>query len=312
MDAPEKIHPEKDTTLCLIEAAGRRGWQTSCITQDSLFISNGVPGGTSREIDVELKEPEAVVRFGEQQNKALREFDVVLMRKDPPVDLEFIYSCHILSLAKRSGTTIVNDPDSLRLFNEKLLSLYFPDFVVPSLVSKNLEQIEAFIAKEKEAVVKPLNAMGGNSVFRLNTNDADAKAVIEKLSCKGSRSIMVQKLIPGWQKGDKRILIMGGRPVEQALMRVPPCGQFISNLAAGGQGQAAMLTARERLIADRAAPFLMQNGVLFAGIDVIGGCLTEINVTSPTGMREINRFFDLDLGMRFMELLEKEAGGRPC
>ena len=312
MDPPDVLHTEKDTTLCLIEAAQRDHWTTYYAAHNSLSTHHNTAGVRCRPIEVDLRKSggEAIRLVGEPCSKSLSEFDAVLMRQDPPINMEFIHNCHILSLAKRCGVFVVNDPDSLRLFNEKLLSLYFPEFVAPSLVSKNLNQIKQFMENEKDVVIKPLDAMGGHLIRRLHADDADAEAAVEQLSHQGSQSIMVQRVVDGWEKGDKRILIIGGQVVKQALLRVPPAGQFVSNLAAGGRGEASTLSAREQLICERIAPFLMRHGILLAGIDVINGCLTEINISSPTGMREINRFFDVDLGMQFMQSLKTEINKR--
>ena len=311
MDSPDAIHTEKDTTLCLLEAASRCGWSAYYVNKDSLSADYNMAWARCCQIDVDLKESgAAAIHLAESCDKPLSEFDAVLMRQDPPIDMEFIHNCQLLSLARQHGVLVVNDPDSLILLNEKLLSLRFPEFLAPSLVSKDLSQIKRFMEKEKDVVIKPLDAMGGQMVRRLRSSDADAKEAVEQLSHKGTRSIMTQKLIEGWEGGDKRVLIIGGRTVEQALLRVPPAGQFISNLAAGGRGEASVLSARERLICERVAPLLMERGILLAGIDIINGYLTEINISSPTGMREINRFFNLDLGMRFMDSLRAEVKKR--
>lgn len=313
MDPLDRIHRDKDTSLCLIEAAGRRHWQTDHIAHNSLSICDNTVWGESCEIGVtRTAGGQLTIDLGRPRHRALEEFDAILMRQDPPVDMEFIHNCRLLSLVKRSATIVINDPDSLCLLNEKILSLYFPDFIVPSIISKDLNKIKGFIDEHQEAVIKPLNAMGGHAIVRLRAADRQLHTAIDKLSDHGSRSIMVQKVIPQWQQGDKRILIMGGQAVDQALLRVPPPGQLIANLAAGGQGQATTLTARERLICSQLGPFLVGQGILLAGIDVINGYLTEINITSPTGMREINRFFNIDLGMQFMDLVEQAIEQSQC
>ncbi len=300
MDPIAQIHPAKDTTLGLLDAAQRKGWSLFYFEQGDLYLRDGAARGEGRGLDVSL-DPDDWFRLEEPRDMALAELDIVLMRKDPPLDLEFLYTCCVLEHALQAGTLVVNDPRAIRMANEKMFAQQFADLGPPTLVSRERRHIMDFLEEHGDAVIKPLDSMGGASVFRLKKDDQNADVIVETMTRDGRRSVMVQRLIAGYEKGDKRILLIDGEPVPFALTRVPPPGQLRANLAAGGRGEVSELDERDREICARLAPALADAGLLFVGLDVIAGCLTEINVSSPTCMREINTARDLDIGTQVMD-----------
>ena len=304
MDSIAQIRPQKDTTLGLIEAAQRKGWSLMYFEQDDLYLRDGDAHGEGRGLEVRL-DTNNWFRLGEPREVALADLDVILMRKDPPLDLEFMYSCCVLEHAMQAGTLVVNNPRSIRIANEKLFAQQFADLGPPTLVSRDQRRITRFLDEHGDAVIKPLDNMGGTSVFRLRKGDQNTDVTIETVTQNSHRTVMVQRLIKDYEKGDKRILVIDGKPVPFALTRIPPPGQLRANLAAGGHGEISELTDRDREICTRLAPTLSDMGLLFVGLDVIGGCLTEINVSSPTCMREINAACDLDIGMQLMDAIAR-------
>ena len=304
MDPIEHIHPKKDTTLGLLEAAQRGGWSLHYFEQDALYLKDGSARGRGHPLSVSL-DIRNWFRTDPPRDLALAELDVILMRKDPPLDLEFLYSCCILEHAMRAGTLVVNNPRAIRLANEKMFTQQFTDVAPPTLVSRNPNDIMRFLDEYADAVIKPLDGMRGESVFRLHQNDQNAAVIIETMTRNGRRTVMLQQLIVDYAKGDKRILLIDGEPVPFALNRVPPPGQLRANLAAGGRGEVCELNDRDREICARLAPTLSDMGLLFVGLDVIGGYLTEINVSSPTCMREINHARQLDIGMQLINMIDK-------
>ena len=304
MDPIARIQPRKDTTLGLLEAAQRRGWSLVYFEQGDLYLRDGAARGTGRGLTVRL-DTHDWFDLEKPRELALAELDVVLMRKDPPLNTEFFYTCALLEHAARAGALVVNDPTAIRTFNEKLFAQQFADLAPPTLVSRDRRRILQFLDEHGDAVIKPLDGMGGASVFRLRGGDQNTDVTIETLTHRGKRTVMVQRLIAGYEKGDKRILLIDGEPVPLALTRVPPPGQLRANLAAGGRGEVSELDDRDLGICARLAPTLSGAGLVFVGIDVIGGLLTEINVSSPTCMREINAASELDIGVRVMDAIER-------
>ncbi len=306
MDPIARIHPEKDTTLGLLEAAQRKGWSLFYFEQSGLYLRDGAARGEGRGLGVSLGGRDWF-RLGQPRDVALADLDVVLMRKDPPLNLEFLYTCGVLEHAARAGTLVVNDPRALRMHNEKTFVQQFADLAPPTLVSRDHRRILHFLDEHGDAVIKPLDGMGGASVFRLTAGGQNTDVIVETITLRGRRTVMVQRLIAGYEKGDKRILLIDGEPVPLALRRLPPPGQLRANLAAGGRGEVSELDERDREICARLAPALSAEGLLFVGIDVIGGLLTEINVSSPTCMREINAAGGLDVGAQVMDAIARRA-----
>ena len=294
MDPIADINVKKDTTLAMLLAAQRRGWELYYMEQSDLSLDQGLARATVRRLSVE-DNPESWFEVGSPQDIALSDLDVVLMRKDPPFDMDFIYSTYILEAAQREGTLVVNDPRSLRDCNEKLFATQFPQCCPPLIVAASAARLKAFHAEHGDVIFKPLDGMGGASIFRVKAGDPNLSVIIETLTDHGRQQIMAQKFLPEIVDGDKRILMVDGVPAEFGLARIPMSGETRGNLAAGGSGVAMPLTDRERWICSQVAPVLRDKGLLFVGLDVIGDYLTEINVTSPTCVRELDRAHQLDI-----------------
>ena len=309
MDPIESITVKKDTTLAMLLAAQRRGWTIHYMQQPDLYSAQGVSRASMTTLTVQ-DDPQNWFQYGESSDKALTELDVILMRKDPPFDLDYIYSTYLLEQAHREGTLVVNDPQSLRDCNEKMFATQFPQCCPPVLVSADAEKLKAFHKEHEDVIYKPLDGMGGTSIFRVQPGDANLSVIIETLTLQGQRQIMAQRYIPEIVDGDKRILMIDGEPVEYALARIPAIGENRGNLAAGGSGVAQPLSEKDRWICDQVAPFLKEKGLLFAGLDVIGDYLTEINVTSPTCIREIDAAYDLDIAGDLMAKIEEKLAAR--
>ncbi|TNF04205.1 MAG: glutathione synthase [Gammaproteobacteria bacterium] len=304
MDPIEKINPKKDTTLVLLLAAQQKGWQLMYMEQDQLAIENGEPTASMAPLEV-YDDTEHWFKLGDRRQASLASLDVIIMRKDPPFDSEYIYTTYILEAAEKLGTLVVNKPQSLRDCNEKVFATLFPECSPPLLVSRDAQQLKAFRKSHEDVVYKPLDGMGGTAVFRVRPDDPNLSVIIEMLTNHGSRTIMAQKFIPDISNGDKRILMVDGEPIPYCLARIPAEGELRGNLAAGGSGVVRPLSDRDRWIAAQIGPVLKEKGILFAGLDVIGDYLTEINITSPTCAREINREQDTDIGGRLMDAIAK-------
>lgn len=305
MDPIDSIKPYKDTSLALLLAAQRRGWTLQYLEQTDLFIRDGQACGRMRPLEVsdDLKQWH---RFrGEADARPLAELDCLLMRKDPPFDMNYITSTYVLELAQRQGVLVVNDPRSLRDCNEKLFTAWFPELCPPTLFSANESTLKAFHAEHGDVIFKPVDGMGGSGVFRVSADGQNLGAVIEQLSAGGERMIVAQRFLPGISDGDKRVLMVDGEAVPYCLARIPAKGETRGNLAAGGRGEARPLGEAEKRIAERVGPELRRRGLLFVGLDVIGEQLTEINVTSPTCAREIDAAFNTDIGALLMEAIER-------
>ena len=304
MEPVAGIKVVKDTTLGLLDAAQRRNWDIFCIESIDLYLRDGEGFAAGHDFTVSLTQSEWY-RKAERREVALTSFDAILMRKDPPMDTEYFNACRILSFAEDAGVLVVNAPASLQTANEKLLMQRFSDLGPPTLVSANTKQLRSFLNEQSGIVMKPLDSMGGDSVFVLRQGDENTAALIEKMTLRGRRMIMAQQLIPEYRSGDKRVLLVDGVPVPGALLRVPATGEFRAALVVGGIAKSAMLDDGDREICARLAPVLGNMGVLFAGLDIIGGRLTEVNITSPGGMREINSAFGMDIGSTLFEAIEK-------
>lgn len=309
MDPIADINVKKDTTLAMLLAAQRRGWELYYMEQSDLSLDQGLARATVRRLSVE-DNPESWFEVGSPQDIALSDLDVVLMRKDPPFDMDFIYSTYILEAAQREGTLVVNDPRSLRDCNEKLFATQFPQCCPPLIVAASAARLKAFHAEHGDVIFKPLDGMGGASIFRVKAGDPNLSVIIETLTDHGRQQIMAQKFLPEIVDGDKRILMVDGVPAEFGLARIPMSGETRGNLAAGGSGVAMPLTDRERWICSQVAPVLREKGLLFVGLDVIGDYLTEINVTSPTCVRELDRAHQLDIAGDLMEAIASKLTAR--
>ena len=309
MDPIADINVKKDTTLAMLLAAQRRGWELYYMEQSDLSLDQGLARATVRRLSVE-DNPESWFEVGSQQDIALSDLDVVLMRKDPPFDMDFIYSTYILEAAQREGTLVVNDPRSLRDCNEKLFATQFPQCCPPLIVAASAARLKAFHAEHGDVIFKPLDGMGGASIFRVKAGDPNLSVIIETLTDHGRQQIMAQKFLPEIVDGDKRILMVDGVPAEYGLARIPMSGETRGNLAAGGSGVAMPLTDRERWICSQVAPVLREKGLLFVGLDIIGDYLTEINVTSPTCVRELDRAHQLDIAGDLMEAIASKLAAR--
>ena len=309
MDPIESITVKKDTTLAMLLAAQRRGWEIHYMLQSDLYTLQGKCRSYMRELSVQ-DDPLDWFEYGDSHDRELAELDVILMRKDPPFDLDYIYTTYMLEQAQHEGTLIVNDPQSLRDCNEKMFATRFPHCCPPFLVAAAADKLRAFHRQHEDVIFKPLDGMGGTSIFRVKKDDANLSVIIETLTLGGHRQIMAQKYIPEISKGDKRILMIDGEPVPYALARVPARGESRGNLAAGGSGVVQELSERDRWICDQVSPILKEKGLLFVGLDVIGDYLTEINVTSPTCVREIDRDRDLDIAGDLMQCIEDKLSSR--
>ncbi|RUQ33536.1 MAG: glutathione synthase [Candidatus Competibacteraceae bacterium] len=304
MDPIAAITLKKDTTFAMLLAAQAHGWELHYFEQSDLYVRGGVAFGRSRQLHVKDDKSDWFT-FQGQQDLPLAQLDAILMRKDPPFDMEYIYTTYLLELAERDGALVVNRPRSLRDANEKLFALHFPQCCPPTLVSREATRFKSFLAEHGDIVVKPLDGMGGASVFRLRQDDPNLNVILETLTAHGQRLSMAQRYLPEVVTGDKRILLIDGEPVPYALARIPQAGETRANLAAGGRGEGVALSERDRWICTQVAPRLREMGLLFVGLDVIGDWLTEINVTSPTCARELDAQFGLDIGGDLMTAIEQ-------
>ncbi|MGB0204518.1 MAG: glutathione synthase [Neptuniibacter sp.] len=303
MDPIDGITYKKDSTLAMLWAAQQKGWEIWYMEQHHLFSRDGEAKAKMAPLEV-FMDPENWFKREEYQTRKLSDLDVILMRKDPPFDNEFIYTTYLLEQAEKDGSLIVNKPQSLRDFNEKLFATHFPQCCPPVLVSKNAELLREFHKEHGDVIFKPLDGMGGSQIYRIKEDGLNLGVIIETLTDHGQQTIMAQKYIPEIVDGDKRILIVDGEPVPYALARIPTGGETRGNLAAGGRGEGRELTERDYWICQQVAPTLKEQGLIFVGLDVIGDYLTEINVTSPTCIRELDNQFNLDIGMQLMDAIE--------
>ena len=309
MDPIADINYKKDTTLAMLWAAQARDWQLFYMEQKDLYLQDGEARASMSRLTV-FHDPDGWYNMKEAEDQPLADLDVILMRKDPPFDNEYIYSTYILEDAERKGSLIVNRCQGLRDSNEKVFATQFPECCPPLLVSRDKERLRTFHREHKDVIFKPLDGMGGSSIFRAKEGDPNVSVILETLTEHGQQTIMAQRYIPEIVDGDKRILMINGEVVPYCLARVPLAGELRGNLAAGGTGRAQPLSDRDRWIAEQVAPFLRERGILFAGLDVIGDYLTEINVTSPTCIREIDAGYDLDIAGDLMDCIAEELNQR--
>ena len=305
MDPIDSIKPAKDTTLAMMLAAQRRGWEVWYAEQSDLWLNDGVANGRLRPVRVK-DDLKAWFELGEPQTARLAQFDAILMRKDPPFDMEYIYTTYILERAELERALVVNRPQGLRDMNEKVFTAWFPQCCAPTLISRDMGDMHAFLKEHVRIVCKPLHGMGGKSIFVVDRGDKNANVIFETLTEYGERFAIVQRYIPDIvATGDSRVLVIDGEPVPYALARIPTETDNRGNLAAGAKGVGRALTDRDRWLVSQIGPTLRQRGMLFVGLDVIGDYVTEINVTSPTGVRELDKQFKTDISSLLMDAIEK-------
>ncbi|MBD8577709.1 glutathione synthase [Pseudomonas syringae] len=309
MDPIERISYKKDSSLAMLLAAQERGWSLFYMEQQDLYLDAGKARARMKPLTV-FADPARWFELDEEADTGLADLDVILMRKDPPFDMEFVYATYLLEQAERDGVLVVNKPQSLRDCNEKLFATQFPQCTPPTLVSRRADILRAFTEQQGDTILKPLDGMGGTSIFRHRAGDPNLSVILETLTLNGTQQIMAQGYLPAIKDGDKRILVIDGEPVPYCLARIPAAGETRGNLAAGGRGEARPLTERDRWIVAQVAPTLREKGLLFVGLDVIGEHLTEINVTSPTCIREIDNAFGTRIGSLLMDAIEKKLQAR--
>ena len=303
MDPINTIKVHKDSSFAMLLAAQARGWQLYYMEQADLYLQDGRAFASMRRLSVRDQNTDWY-EHSEAEKHPLSSLDVVLMRKDPPVDMEYLYTTHVLERAELEGVLVVNHPSSLRNCNEKLFTAWFPECCAPTVVSRDPGRLRAFLYEHRDIILKPLDAMGGASIFRVREDDPNISVILETLTELGQRTAMAQKFIPEISKGDKRILMVDGEPVPYALARIPAKGETRGNLAAGGRGEGVELSERDRWICAQTGPQLRERGLMFVGLDVIGDYLTEINVTSPTCIRELDQQYGLDIAGQLMECID--------
>jgi glutathione synthase len=305
MDPISTITIKKDSTFSILLEAQARGWDLWYMEQSDLFMRDGRSYARMRQLEVSDNQDDWF-KFSREQEASLDTLHTILMRKDPPFDMEYIYSTYLLDLAEQRGTLVINRPGSLRDANEKLFTAWFPQCCAPTLVSRSHARIVEFLQEQGDIILKPLDGMGGSSIFRITEGDLNSNVIIETLSANGSRQVMAQRFLPEISSGDRRIIMVDGEPIPYALARIPQKGELRGNLAAGGTGEGVPLSDRERWIAEEVGPELKRRGILLAGLDVIGEYLTEINITSPTCIRELDSQFDLNISAQLLDRIEEK------
>jgi len=309
MDPIGKIKIGKDTSFAMMLEAQRRGHRLHYVLPGGLSLDGA--RAMARMAAAEVRDdPADWFSLGPTVNRPLADMDVVLMRTDPPLDVDFLHDTHILTVAQDQGVLVVNDPRGLRDLNEKLAALMFPQCCPPTRVSRDAAELKAFVAEQGEAVLKPLDGMGGRSIFRVRHGDPNLNVIIETLTDNGRHLALAQRFLPEISAGDKRILLVDGQPVPYCLARIPQGDEFRGNLAAGGRGEGRALSDRDRWIAAQVGPELKRRGMLFVGLDVIGDWLTEVNVTSPTCVRELDAQFGLNIAGQLFDAIEARRAGR--
>jgi len=306
MDSIDRININKDTSFAMLLEAQARHWELFYMELDDLFLQDGVAYANVKQIQVK-RDATQWYQVINEQSIALDTLDSIIMRKEPPVDQEFIYATHILEQAEKQGVYIANKPQSLRDANEKLFTSWFPQCCAGTLVTSNAKQIRQFLEEHQDIILKPLDGMGGASIFHLRLNDPNISVIIETITEHETRYVMAQQYLPEIKAGDKRILLVNGEPIPYALARIPAQGETRGNLAAGGRAQGQPLTERDYWIAQQVGPTLKEKGLVFVGIDVIGDYLTEINVTSPTCVQELDKQFDINICAQLMDHIESEV-----
>lgn len=305
MDPIDSIAYQKDSSLAMLWAAQDKGWELFYMEMQDLYLLRGQPRARMKPLQVH-RDSQHWYDCADEQDLALADLNVILMRKDPPFDSEFLYCTQLLEMAESAGTLVVNKAQSLRDCNEKLFATLFPELTPLTLVSRRADIIRAFADEHDDIILKPLDGMGGTAIFRHRKGDPNLSVILESLTDNGNRQIMVQSYLPAIQQGDKRILMINGEPVPYCLARIPASGETRGNLAAGGRGVAQPLSDSDRQIAATVGPELRKRGLLFVGLDVIGDKLTEINVTSPTCIREIDAAYNTDIAGQLMQAIEQQ------
>lgn len=303
MDSIDGINIKKDSTFAMLLEAQARNYEIHYMTQNDMFVKKHIPCATSQIINV-TDTPNNYYKIVSNQSIKLPELDVILMRKDPPFDMEYIMDTYILDMAKDQGVLIVNNPQALRDANEKFFTEAFPEFSPKCVISRNQNQIKEFAKSLDKVIIKPMDGMGGASIFQTGKNDKNLNVIIETVTNNGTRTTMAQEYIPEIKDGDKRILIVNGKPVPYSLARIPSDEDFRGNLAKGGTGEARPLTQHDFKICEVVGPKLKKMGIIFAGIDVIGNHLTEVNVTSPTCIRELDTHFGINIAGQMFDEIE--------
>ncbi len=303
MDPVEGINIQKDSSFAMLLEAQRRGWKIHYMLQSDLSLQDNQVIAQTRSLTVQ-DDKDSWYDYGDTQTLELSDLDVVLMRKDPPFDMEFIYTTYLLELAAEQGCLIVNQANSLRDCNEKLFTAWFPECCAPTIVSRRADDFISFLQKQQHIVVKPLDGMGGRSIFTVKDSDPNRNVIIETLTENGNRFAMAQRYLPEITKGDKRILLIDGTPVDYALARIPGKDDSRGNLAAGARAEGVALTDRDRWLCQQIAPALRRRGLMFVGLDVIGDYITEINVTSPTCIRELDKLYNLNISALLFDAIE--------
>ena len=305
MDPIEDIKPAKDTTLAMMLAAQKRGWELSYLELRHLWLRDGVAMGRAHPVTVR-DDHDDWFTLGEPRVERLGDFSAILMRKDPPFDTEYIYSTYVLERAEIQGARVVNRPQGLRDMNEKVFTAWFPECCAPTLITRDMGDMHAFLREHERIVCKPLHGMGGRSIFVVDLGDKNANVVFETLTDYGQHYAIVQRYLPEIvATGDSRVIVVDGEPVPYALARIPSASDNRGNLAAGAKGVGRPLDERDRWLVSQIGPVLRERGMLFVGLDVIGGFVTEINVTSPTGVRELDRQFGLDIAGSLMDAIAR-------
>lgn len=306
MDPIEHIKPYKDSSFAMLLEAQRRGYELFYMQPQDLYLQNGRPFAITSELKVWDRNDGQYHGFGASKHTDLASLDIILIRQDPPFNNDYLYSTHMLELAEAQGVLVVNKPQSLRDANEKLFASWFPQCTPPTLVSAQADLLKNFVNQEQDTIFKPLDAMGGASIFRVKKGDPNLSVIIETMTDHGRHHIMVQRYLPEISAGDKRILLIDGEPIPYALARIPQAGETRGNIAAGGRGEGLELNDRERWLCLQIAPKLREKGLIFVGLDVIGDYITEINVTSPTCIRELDAQFGLNIAGTLMDCLESK------
>ena len=303
MDPIPHIHVRKDTSFAMLLEAQRRDYEVFYMEPKDIWLQDGICWGRMQDLTVE-DNVNHWFRFDEERTQPLVDLDLLLMRKDPPFDMQYVYLTYLLEQAEASGLPVINKPSSLRDANEKLFTAWFPQCCPKTLVSNRIDLLRDFVATEEKVVVKPLGAMGGESIFVLKAGDPNTNVILETMTQHEKQLVMVQRFIPEICKGDKRILLINGEPVQYGLTRIPSENDFRGNIASGARTEGCELTDRDHWICEQVAPTLIDKGLLFVGLDIIGDYLTEINVTSPTCVRELDAFFGLNIAADFFDTIE--------
>ncbi len=309
MDPIGKINIKKDSSFAMLVEAKKRKHQLYYLEQSDLMLKDGCVHARVRRLDV-FEDPTKWYQLEEPEIVPLHSMDSLLMRKDPPFDMEFVYTTYLLELAQNQGLLVVNDARSLRDHNEKLFTALFPQCCTDMLVTRSESELRQFISLHKDVILKPLDGMGGSSIFRVKDNDPNIGVIIETLTQMGQETTMAQKFIPDISNGDKRVLMVDGEPIPYCLARIPAKGETRGNLAAGGRGEARPLTERDLWIAKQIGPTLKEKGLIFVGLDIIGDYVTEINVTSPTCIKEIDAAYGTNIAATLFDAIERKLAAR--